>query len=462
MMMTRCRTRSELEMPLEYKRIYRIEDVITAINNGQIAIEPSVDSDIGVKAFGYKDGDGNVRKCLVKDGGATLNSLSMSGDIDMNSNDITDVNLVDGVDVSDHAERHKTGGADEIDGDRLDIDWDPSNYTPATVPAEADSVDNLTAHLYGIDQAIGAAGGGTLDDAYDYGGAGAGRIIDADNGPVEISNQNADNTVLLNLDQNDSSFDPDVLTISNAGTGHCIRLSGGSTQDVYGINLLLESSAALRLTDGYRSGSSWGGDNIVLAASSQEWSDIETLIGSEGSVFAAILAASSAGVSGLTPAQVLYGDGDGTIEQDAALSFDDASTPKALTCDADIKSINTLTHGSSPAAAGFSSNTITVDWTDGHIQAVELTAHATTLTISNPPPGIADDLTLIVGFDNNGNWEIGGTTFSDVWWEQGADLNNTSGKINFTVGNDEKIILRMTYDGTNYYGFYRIHEWTGE
>lgn len=51
-----------------------------------------------------------------------------------------------------------TGGAAEIDGDKVDIDWNPSNYTPATTPTEVDSVDNLTAHLYGIDQALGAAG----------------------------------------------------------------------------------------------------------------------------------------------------------------------------------------------------------------------------------------------------------------------------------------------------------------
>lgn len=39
---------------------------------------------------------------------------SMYGDIDMNGNDVTDVGLVDGVDVSSHASRHKSGGADEI------------------------------------------------------------------------------------------------------------------------------------------------------------------------------------------------------------------------------------------------------------------------------------------------------------------------------------------------------------
>jgi len=57
-----------------------------------------------------------------------------------------------------HASTHLTGAADEIDGDKLDIDWSPSNYTPSTSPSEADNVDNLTAHLYGIDQAIGGVG----------------------------------------------------------------------------------------------------------------------------------------------------------------------------------------------------------------------------------------------------------------------------------------------------------------
>jgi hypothetical protein len=51
-----------------------------------------------------------------------------------------------------------TGGTAEIDGDKLDIDWTPSNYTPSTSPSEADNEDNLTAHLYGIDQALAASG----------------------------------------------------------------------------------------------------------------------------------------------------------------------------------------------------------------------------------------------------------------------------------------------------------------
>lgn len=42
----------------------------------------------------------------------------------------------------------------DLDGDQLDIDFTPSYYVPATTPAEADDVDDLAAHLYGIDQQL--------------------------------------------------------------------------------------------------------------------------------------------------------------------------------------------------------------------------------------------------------------------------------------------------------------------
>jgi len=47
-----------------------------------------------------------------------------------------------------------SGGSAEIDGDKIDIDWNPSNYTPTTSPSEVDNVDQLTAHLAGIDNAL--------------------------------------------------------------------------------------------------------------------------------------------------------------------------------------------------------------------------------------------------------------------------------------------------------------------
>lgn len=54
-----------------------------------------------------------------------------------------------------HQARHIRAGADEIDGDQLDIDWNPTNYTPAVTPAEVDHLDHLTSHLYGVDVLLG-------------------------------------------------------------------------------------------------------------------------------------------------------------------------------------------------------------------------------------------------------------------------------------------------------------------
>ena len=53
-----------------------------------------------------------------------------------------------------HASSHIAAGTDEIDGDKLDVDWTPANYTP-TVTAQSDNVDHLSSHLSGIDILLG-------------------------------------------------------------------------------------------------------------------------------------------------------------------------------------------------------------------------------------------------------------------------------------------------------------------
>lgn len=47
-------------------------------------------------------------------------------------------------------------GVASSDGDHLDITFTPTNYTPDTTPDEADDVDDLAAHLAGIDAKFGA------------------------------------------------------------------------------------------------------------------------------------------------------------------------------------------------------------------------------------------------------------------------------------------------------------------
>jgi hypothetical protein len=57
-----------------------------------------------------------------------------------------------------HATTHVRSGTDAIDGDLLDVDYVPANYTRTLTPPTT-SLEELTSHLRGIDLALGAAGG---------------------------------------------------------------------------------------------------------------------------------------------------------------------------------------------------------------------------------------------------------------------------------------------------------------
>jgi hypothetical protein len=57
-------------------------------------------------------------------------------------------------DLNSHAARHVRGGADQIDGDVIDIDFSPSNYTRTTVGGVTTNAEELTSHLKGIDDAL--------------------------------------------------------------------------------------------------------------------------------------------------------------------------------------------------------------------------------------------------------------------------------------------------------------------
>ena len=64
-----------------------------------------------------------------------------------------------------HASGHLSGASDEIDADKIDIDFSPSNYTAETVENVTDSTAQLTSHLQGIDTALGASSGITTGKA---------------------------------------------------------------------------------------------------------------------------------------------------------------------------------------------------------------------------------------------------------------------------------------------------------
>lgn len=68
--------------------------------------------------------------------------------------------IINLTDVGIHASQHVKGGSDEIDGDQVDVDYIPTNYVRDISPSEVTDIEHLTAHLAGLDIAIGSLGGG--------------------------------------------------------------------------------------------------------------------------------------------------------------------------------------------------------------------------------------------------------------------------------------------------------------
>lgn len=99
-----------------------------------------------------------------------------------------------------HAASHITGGSDEIDGDQVDIDWNPNNYTPTTAPTEATNVDHLTAHLAGIDGVLADV----IVDGDFAGGSTPGDMIKTGTGAYAIRKHNLAATT--NPDANDDNL----------------------------------------------------------------------------------------------------------------------------------------------------------------------------------------------------------------------------------------------------------------
>ena len=146
--------------------------------DGSIIVNPN-DIQVGVLATDAQHGDRGggslhavatttVNGFLSSSDKAKLDSLNdgtdyllldgtrpMSGTFDLGTNNVTNGGTYNGVTVELHGSRHISGAADPIDGDKLDIDFTPSIYTPDTTPAEVDTDEELTAHLAGIDTKLG-------------------------------------------------------------------------------------------------------------------------------------------------------------------------------------------------------------------------------------------------------------------------------------------------------------------
>lgn len=106
------------------------------------------------KSFGGSGGGSSECNCTSDD---VSNESTISGASVTDALDEIDSQLLDKADRF-HAGTHLLGGLDEIDGDHLDIDYTPFNYTP-TIGVIGTNVDHLAAHLRGLDVAVASAGG---------------------------------------------------------------------------------------------------------------------------------------------------------------------------------------------------------------------------------------------------------------------------------------------------------------
>ena len=112
----------------------------------------TIDADGRITAASNGSGGGSLTQEEVEDfafdasrfGSGTQAGISVAYDDANNQVDFTVSN----------AARVIAGGADEVDGDRIDIDFNPSTYTRVTTPAEVTLVNELTAHLSGIDESL--------------------------------------------------------------------------------------------------------------------------------------------------------------------------------------------------------------------------------------------------------------------------------------------------------------------
>lgn len=201
---------------------------ITTINAGD-ALEPTSRNNIN-------NNFANLNTDKLEAADVTYANLNANGDVGTGATQVAQGNhththsSTTGITANDHhnedhASRHVDGGADEIDGDTLDVDFTPSNYTPDAGAAEANDVDDLAAHLKGVDDQFGAIGTGGI-------------LLDVDLTGVAVVNNSAETAIYsftlpantLGTDQGVEVFVPIDNLNMPSGSSVGISLKYGSTQ----------------------------------------------------------------------------------------------------------------------------------------------------------------------------------------------------------------------------------------
>jgi len=269
----------------------------------------------------------------------------------------------------------------------------PTDTVPTAVEGQVywDDSENAMKHHNGTSFVAITAGSGdnTLDNAYDQGGAGAGKKVEVDNGAVELEVDDTSNNPALHLDGDDVTNDPTVLLIENVADA------------ANAITIDIDAQTTGRDIEG--TGASWHvtGAGVLTASDAQ---------------------LTTATVSGtLTQSNVTFGNG-GTINNDTNNEIEFSENSEELSF---AFTSNTVTYATDTAIDAFAFGV--VDDLSG-IGTLAFDAAASTVTLASD--GAAQDLTIqVTGAQNSSLVLTSAGTAADA-----MQLTTTAGGIDITNG----------------------------
>ena len=129
---------------------------------------------------------------------------------------------------------HERNGLLQIDGDKLDIDFNPTNYTPDISIVEADHVDELSAHLKGIDDEIATIVGSITTNINSLIANAPGALNTLNELAAALNDDPNYSTTLMNL-LNDKVDDSDIVNFKEIfTTTETDRPTGAGEGDIWG------------------------------------------------------------------------------------------------------------------------------------------------------------------------------------------------------------------------------------
>ena len=330
----------------------------------------------------YVDGSGEVRVRYYR---ATTGSAANNLEIDLcvlerdtlgGAAGVTDHGALTGLpDVNDHAYAFLHNGARAMtgtfnlasqlitDANRSSSSWASAGIPWTSNPAEWTAIRDLIGYEGSIARAIiqaASSGAGGVTSLNSLTGDLA--IAAGDNIAIGVSDPNitvsvsglSNRQVVMGdtdgsiLQTNALEFTTDNQLVISGGFPSCGLLGNGFVSPgvvAIGGTGTLYLGAAAALTDAHKSGSTWVSNGIPISNNPAEWSDIRAIIGSEGSLFEAILTANVGNT--LNGAYDQGGPGAGALIEatDGAVVIQNSGENSLL----NVQQLSTATSGIDPA-----------------------------------------------------------------------------------------------------------------